>query len=435
MKTDRSPISGALALGAIALSMSLPFAAPAVEAPDPRLRAAIERALSDNPDIEEMEHRIRAAHSRVPQARALPEPMLTIGAVNVPVPGFSFRQDDMTMKMVTLEQEIPAPGKRAAAARVAEAELEMVRTMHAEHVNRLVAEVADAYFDLASLDARIGILRRSLERLERVSESVRSRYRVGQGALPDALLAGVEETKARDRLRALEAERASAAARFNTLQNLPAGQSVEPVPLPPPDRAMPVPAIVSDALTSSPAIRQARADVRRAEEELRLARLQRRPDLTLMSSYGQRDRRDDMVGATVGFSLPFVARRRVEARIAEKEAEVSAARSRLAFARLELSRQVEEALIALASEADRSALYRDTILTQNEMAARAAEEAYAVGKIDFQTYVQAVLAVDEGESETIERETAIPRARAKLQAATGIPFYPHRAVEESSHDR
>lgn len=434
MRRDRSRISGAFALAATALLIALPSAGSAGES-DPRLRAAIERALSDNPDIEEMEHRIRAARSRVPQARALPDPMLTIGAVNVPVPGFSFRQDDMTMKMVTLEQEIPAPGKRATAARVAEAEVEMVRTMHADHVNRLVAEVADAYFDLASLDARISIQRRSIGRLEGVSESVRGRYRVGQRALPDALLAGVEETKARDRLRALQAERAAAAARFNTLQNLPAGQAVEPVPLPAPDRAMPDLAIVSEALTSSPAIRQAQADVRRAEEELRLARLQRRPDLTLMSSYGQRNRRDDMVGASVGFNLPFVQRRRVEGRIAEKEAELSAARSRLAFVRLELSRQVEEALIALASEADRSALYRDTILTQIGTAAQAAEEAYAVGKIDFQTYVQAALAVDEGESETIERETAIPRARAKLQAATGISFYPHRAVEGSSHDR
>ncbi len=434
MRTDRSLISGALALGVIALSIMLPSAGAAGET-DPRLRAAIERALSDNPDIDEMEHRIRAARSRVPQARALPDPMLTIGAVNVPVPGFSFREDDMTMKMVTLEQEIPARGKRAAAARVAEAEVEMVRTMHADHVNRLVAEVADAYFDLASLDARIRIQTRSIARLESVSESVRSRYRVGQGALPDALLAGVEETKARDRLRTLQAERATSAARFNTLQNLPAGQAVEPVPLPAPDRAMPDPAIVSEALTSSPAIRQAQADVRRAEEELGLARLQRRTDLTLMSSYGQRDRRDDMVGATVGFNLPFVQRRRVEAGIAEKEAELSAARSRLAVARLELSRQVEEALIELASEADRSAIYRDTILTQIETAAQAAQEAYAVGKIDFQTYVQTTLAVDEGESETIERETAIPRARAKLQAATGILFYPHRAVEESSHDR
>jgi cobalt-zinc-cadmium efflux system outer membrane protein len=436
MKIDRSRISGVLALGAIVLfSTGLPAGATAAETTEPRLRDAIERALADNPDIEEMEHRIHVARFRVPQARALPEPMLTIGAVNVPVAGFSFRQDDMTMKMVTLEQEIPAPGKRAAAARVAEAELQMVRTMHMDHVNRLAAEVADGYFDLASLDARIAIQRRSIGRLEGVSESVRSRYRVGHGALPDALLAGVEETKARDRLRSLQAERAAAAARFNTLQNLPPGQTVEPVPLPAPDRAIPDAATLSEALASSPAIRQAQADVGRAEEELRLARLQRRPDFTLMSSYGQRDRRDDMVGATVGFSLPFVARRRIEARIAEKEAELSATKSRLAVVRLDLSRQVEEALIALASEDDRSTLYRDTILTQIETAARAAQEAYAVGKIDFQTYVQAALALDEGESETIERETAIPRARARLQAATGIGFYPPRAVEESSHDQ
>ena len=423
-----------LALLASGSVIAQPAQSPEVRK-EPRLDAAIERALSNNPDIEEMEHRIEAARSRVPQARALPDPMLTIGAVNVPAPGLSFRQDDMTMKMVSLEQEIPAPGKRATAARVAEAELDMVRTMHADHVNGLVAEVADSYFELASLDARIGILRRSLERLKGVSESVRGRYSVGQGSLPDALLAGVEETKARDRLRALEAERAVAAVRFNTLQALPATQSVDLVPLPPRDRAILDPTMVSNALASSPVIRQAEADVRRTEEELSLARLDRRPDFTFMTSYGERQRRDDMVGATVGFNLPFAQRGRIAARIAEKQAELSAARSRLAVVRLELSRQVQNALVVLASEADRSALYRGTILTQNETAARAAEEAYAVGKIDFQTYVQALLAEDEDEAETIERETAIPRARARLQAATGIPFYAHRTLEEVSHGR
>lgn len=402
---------------------------------DPALDAAIERALSQNPDIAEMEYRIQAARSRIPQARALTDPMLTIGVVNLPLPDLSFQQDDMTMKMVALEQRIPARGKRATAARVAEAELDMVQALHADHVNRLVAEVADSYFELASLDARIGILRRSLERLERVSESVRTRYRLGQGALPDPLLAGVEETRARDRLRALEAQRAAAAVRFNTLQDLPADQVVGPVRLSDTDRAMPDPSGVAQALAASPAIRQGEADVRRAEEELRLARLDRRTDLDFMASYGERQDRDDMVGATVGFNLPFARRGRIAARVVEKQAELSAARSRLAFTRLELGRQVQEALVTLAGESDRAALYRDTILTQDETAARAAEEAYAVGKIDFQIYVQAVLAVDEDEAEAIERETAIRRARARLQAATGIPFYSQRAVEESFDDR
>jgi hypothetical protein len=41
-----------------------------------------------------------------------------------------------------------------------------------------------------------------------------------------------------------------------------------------------------------------------------------------------------------------------------------------------------------------------------------------------------VLAVDEDEAEAIERETAIPRARAKLQAATGFRFFEYSAHEE-----
>jgi outer membrane protein TolC len=174
--------------------------------------------------------------------------------------------------------------------------------------------------------------------------------------------------------------------------------------------------------------------VKHAEEEARLARLERRPDFTIMTSYGQRQRRDDMVGATVGFNLPFVQRRRVAARITEKEAELSRARSGLALAWLETSREAREALVTLAIEKERAGLYRDTILTQGETAARAAEEAYAVGKIDFETYVRAVLAVDENEAEAVEREIAIPRARAKLQAATGLRFYPYPLPEETTHD-
>lgn len=391
--------------------------------PEDRLAAAIARALADNPDIAEMEQRIAAARSRVSQARALPDPMLTAGAINVPFRSLSFQQDDMTMKMVSLEQEVPAPGKRGTAARAAEAQVEMAVAAHAEHVNRLAGEVADSFFEIAGLDARLAIARRSLERLKGVSESVRSRYRVGQGALTDALLAGVRESKLADRIRALEAERAISAARLNTLQNLPPGEPVSPIPLPAIVWELPDRSALVTAIGKSPAVREAEAEVKGAQEQLELARLGKRPDFKLMASYGQREVDDDMVGATVGFNLPFVQRKRVAARIAEREAELSAAKSRLAGVRLRLSREAEEALTALTSEAERARLYRDTILTQDRTAAQAAEEAYAVGKIDFETYVGAVLAVDEDEAEAIERETAVPRTRARLQAATGIPFY------------
>jgi outer membrane protein, heavy metal efflux system len=418
------------ALALVAAAAPFLFANPAGEAAEPRLRAAVERALAGNPEISEMELRIEAAKQKVPQSLALPDARLVAGAINVPVPDVSFGREDMTMKMVSLEQMVPASGKRRAAAGVATAEVEMAEAMHAAHVNRLVADVADAYYEVAELDARLAIARRSLDRLGRVSESVRSRYRVGQGTLPDALLAGVEETKLRDRIRALEADRASAAARLNTLQGVHPEEDVPPIVLSasPAEATVPDRAALAAALGRSPDVLQAEADIRRAERELEGARLERRPDLTFMASYGERQRRDDMIGATVAINLPFLQRRRISARVAEKDAELGAARKRLESVRLRLSREIEEAAIAIRREADRAALYRSTILTQDRTAAEAAEQAYAVGRIDFQTYVRAVLAVDEDEAEAVMRETALPRARARLLAAGGIP------LEGVSHD-
>lgn len=423
MNRARFRISRAFALTVFLLSVGFPSAA---EPPDARLRSAIERALAQNPEIEEMELRIEAARNRVPQARALPDPTLTVGAVNVPVPSFSFGRDDMTMKMASLEQTVPARGKRRAAEAVANADVEIARAMHAEHVNRLVSEVVGSFFEIAEVDARLAIARRSLDRATRVSESARNRYRVGQGGLPDPLLAAVEETRFRDRIRALEADRAVAAVRFNTLQNEPATESVPAIQLPAVDRSLPDAGSIRAAIERSPAILQAQAEILRAERDLDRARLDRRPDLTFMTSYGERQRRDDMVGASVGIDLPFVQAKRVSARIAEKQAELGAAKRKLESVRLGLSREVEEALIVLARDAERAALYRDTILTQDRTAAEAAEQGYAVGKIDFQTYVRAVLAVDEDEAEAVMREVSLPKARARLQAATGFPFFEYR---------
>jgi outer membrane protein TolC len=423
----------ALALATIAGQTSFSARASG-EPPESSLRAAVQRALAQNPELAEMELRIEAAKRRVPQALALPDPQLVAGAINVPVPDVSFARDDMTMKMVSVEQMIPARGKRRLAADAATAEVEMVEAMHAGHVNRLIAEVVDAFSETAELDARLAIARRSLDRLGRVSESVRARYRVGQGTLPDALLAGVEETKLRDRIRALEGDRASAAVRLNTLQGAAAGEAVPPLVLPPLDRTIPERATVQAAIERSPDIARAEAEVRRAERDLDAARLERRPDLKFMASYGERQRRDDMIGATIGVNLPFFQRRRIAARVAEKEAELGAAKKKLESIRLSLSREVEQALIDVRREMDRAALYRETILTQDRTAAEAAEQAYAVGRIDFETYVRAVLAVDEDEAEAVMREAALPRARAKLLAAAGVPLPEIASGEDVRHD-
>ena len=136
-----------------------------------RLEQAVSRAVTANPSVAEMEAGIEAARHREGQAAALPDPELEVGVQDVPPSDFSFTRDDFTMTKVTARQTFPAAGKRGARSREAAAAADAAAARHAAHVVEIAADVADAFFQLAELDARIGILDESARRLERVSSS------------------------------------------------------------------------------------------------------------------------------------------------------------------------------------------------------------------------------------------------------------------------
>jgi outer membrane protein, heavy metal efflux system len=180
--------------------------------------------------------------------------------------------------------------------------------------------------------------------------------------------------------------------------------------------------IAREAEESSPAVAAARSNLRRAEEEARLARLERRPDWTAMGYYARREKFEDLAGASVSFNLPFAHPRRLEARRAEMEAEVSSARADLESVRNQVRRDVEDAAAQLERNVEQEKLYRNSILPQAETNFRAAQEAYAVGQIDFLTFERAALDLDTYESEVAGRASGIGRSLAALQKASGLPL-------------
>ena len=409
-----------LCLGALILRLALPAAAPEGNA---RLRAAIERAVSVNPDLVAMEARIRAARARVPQASAFPDPEVEVGIKDIPPSSWSLTKDDFTMEMLTARQQLPGFGKRGTRKASAEAAAENAVAAHGGHVVVLAAEVAESYFALAELDRRIEILGHSRDRLKGASASATERYRVGKGAQSDVLHSNLEVTAIEDRLLQLRSERRAQAARFNALQNLPTAAPVSPVgeiQIAPPSRS--AIEIAAESEQGSPAVAAAQASVRRAEENLKLAKLERRPDFMLMAYYGRRERFEDLAGASVSVNLPFAHPRRLEERRAEMEAELSAARADLESVRNELRRGIEEAAAELQRNVDQEKLYRTSILPQAEINYRAAQEAYAVGQIDFETFVRAALDLDNYEAEQAMRVSGIGRGIAALQKASGLPL-------------
>ena len=67
---------------------------------------------------------ISALQAVPPQTRTLPDPVLELNAMNLPVDNFSLHQEPMTQIQLTFNQTIPYPGKRQLAADAAGYEAE-----------------------------------------------------------------------------------------------------------------------------------------------------------------------------------------------------------------------------------------------------------------------------------------------------------------------
>jgi cobalt-zinc-cadmium efflux system outer membrane protein len=410
-----------------ALLIALAAQAPPADPPDnpwrETLTAAVRRATAGNPRVLAAEARAEAARRRGNQAAELPDPEVELGLKDAPVVHPSLTRDDFTMEMVTGRQRLPARGKRAAERAAARADVEGAVAMRQREAVEVAADVADAFFQLAAIDRGLALLEEARHRLEDAAAAATELYKVGKAGQGDVLQSSLETTSLDEQLSSLRAERRAQAARFNTLQGLPAAAPVPLLgPVDPGEGAPAVAGLAHRAAERSPAVASATAEVHRSEQELELARLESRPDWMLSGYYGHRERFEDLAGVSVAINLPWAHRRRLDERRAEKEAGLAAARADLAAVHNQLQGKIEMASAELQKNVEQARLYRDSILPQAEINYRAAREAYVVGKIDFMTLARAANNLTFYQREAAVRASGIGRALAALQRASGLPL-------------
>src|SRR3989442_8406894 len=83
-------------------------------ASDSVLQSLVAEALARNPTVAQRQAAVRAATLRIQPAGSLPDPMLTVGVMDLVLPHFDFNQSDFTEADVELSQEIPWPGSLGA---------------------------------------------------------------------------------------------------------------------------------------------------------------------------------------------------------------------------------------------------------------------------------------------------------------------------------
>src|SRR5436309_385531 len=127
---------------------------------------------------------------------------------------------------------------------------------------------------------------------------------LGAAAQSDIIRAKVEASNLRHAILMQRGVRDSALARLRAMLDLAPGQTVPPFAL---THVMEHRAHAADATlaASTPAIAALEIEVARSEEDLRLARLAAKPDLTIEASYGMRPEQKDMFSVVGRIELPI----------------------------------------------------------------------------------------------------------------------------------
>src|SRR5256885_8780227 len=186
---------------------------------DSVLQSLVAEALARNPTVAQRQAPLRAATLRIRPAGSMPDPLLTVGVMDLVLPHFEFNQSDFTEADVELSQEIPWPGSLGARSGVMRAAAAGARAEEGAVRRELTTAMAVAYYRLGYTVTALETLRHQRELLEAAVQLSTTRYATGVAPQSDPLQAKL----ARDRLRseefALESERVAAPAAVNALRN------------------------------------------------------------------------------------------------------------------------------------------------------------------------------------------------------------------------
>jgi len=156
------------------------------------LVAAVDLAVRDNPGLAQIQARSKSMAAAPSQAGTLPDPVLSLNALNMPTDTFNLSQEPMTQMQFGVTQTIPFPGKLALreeasafAAKAAEEDVDEALLM-------LVQNVKSSWWQMHYLDRAIEIVKRNQRLLRQFVEIASTKYKTGEGLQQDVLLAQVE---------------------------------------------------------------------------------------------------------------------------------------------------------------------------------------------------------------------------------------------------
>lgn len=349
----------------------------------------IQQALARNPELAAARQQWEAASKRVPQARSLEDPSLSVQWWNAPE---SFNLGRAENTIVGLSQKFPFPGKLALKEKVASRSADMTEQAVRAKERDLIARLKQAYYDLFLAHKAIQIHHEQIDLLKQFVEIANAKFRAGKGSQVDVLKAQVELSTLHQQLPVLEQRRDTAQGKLNQLLDRDPRFPLAPPQEPREGRFdQDLENLYRAATTTRPELKAADLAVQRNEQSRALALREYYPDINVGVQRFQNFQAPNGFGAVVSINLPFAfwTKPKYDAAVQEAAAAVAAARAEHRTLENLTRFQIRDLLAKVRASWEVAVLYRTTVLPQAEQGVEAARAGYRTGRTGFLDLIEA----------------------------------------------
>ncbi|QXE92672.1 TolC family protein [Geomonas subterranea] len=390
------------------------------------LAPLIERAVAENPELKASRARWQMFLEKIPQAKALEDPMLMLKLDNLLVrdPLSTGGRDPATAKIIGISQQIPFWGKRDLREEVARSEAQTYKWGVEERKLQLVRLVKQAYYQIYSVDRALEVVEKNIKMLADLSVVAETKYSVGQGVQQDIYKSYIEKSKMLEAQITLQQQRKSLQANLNYLLYRPTDTAVAKIP----DFNLPTLTLSSEALQQAavekrPEVKGLQSQVQKGQAAYRLAQKEYYPDFNVSFEYMLREKAMndpgyDMYTLGLTFNLPFQQSRR-QAQLAEASSGTDMAKEELNVLKNNIRSSISDLQAQMERYQKQVDLYRRGIIPQASQALESAIISYRVNKVDFLTVLDARINLFNYEKELYESQAQYMNKLAELEAVVG----------------
>ena len=390
---------------------------------------AVQIALEANSRLLTLNAEAEAMAFAPSQVGALPDPMLSFNAMNLPTDTFDLDQEPMTQLQLMLSQKFPFPGKRQLRREVAETMVGVSQKQTDEYRDVLTGKVREAWWRLFSVDRSLQIVDSNKRLLRDFVEIAKTKYAVGKGLQQDVLLAELELSRLTNRELQLAGNRRRIQAMLNGLLNRVPDHPIT-LPEEPPSETLPmlesVTSLTQFAVERRDLIQAIELKLEAADKTVELAEKDRWPDFQVGVGYADRQGSDPIRGSRSDFlslmfsiNLPLYSGQKqdkaLQQRIHEREYERYRLSDTVRIIETEIGVQAAE----YSAAREQALLLKNEIIPQAEQTVSAMLAGYEVNKVDFLNVVNGQIMLYNASIDYWNAMASAKQALARLAAGVG----------------